>query len=140
MTAKLHPLLHTDSSVKPAQGPQSFKLSRGDMRTIELDSFIAGRMADELHEQKQIGEKYVKAGLPEIHVSPYEGHLLSALLKLMSAKRGVEVGTLGGYSTSWICRALENVEGAHLDSLELSPKFAAVARENLQKWRGIVDI
>lgn len=110
------------------------------MRSVELDFFLAERMAMELPEQKVIVENSVKAGLPEIHVSAYEGHLLSMLLKMMNAKRGVEIGTLGGYSTSWICRALEGQTGAKVDCLELSPKFAAVATENLSKWQGLFEV
>jgi predicted O-methyltransferase YrrM len=62
------------------------------------------------------------------------------MLKMMKARRGVEIGTLGGYSTSWICRALEGIDGAKLDSCELSPKYAAVAAENLSRWKGLYEI
>ncbi len=110
------------------------------MRRVELDFFLAERMADELPEQKNIVDNSKRAGLPEIQVSPYEGHVMSMLLQLMNAKRGVEIGTLGGYSTSWICRALEGKAGAKLDSCELSPKFAEVATQNLAKWNGLFEI
>ncbi|MEZ4815419.1 MAG: class I SAM-dependent methyltransferase [Bdellovibrionota bacterium] len=141
MSKDLHPLSYPESSVKPVpQEAKSFKMNRDDIRSAELDFFIAERMAMELPEQKQIVENSIKAGLPEIQVSPYEGHVLSLLLQMMKAKRGVEIGTLGGYSTSWICRALERVEGARVDCLELSPKFAAVATENLKRWEGFFEI
>jgi predicted O-methyltransferase YrrM len=136
----LHPLQSPESSVRPADGTQSYKLARPDIRRIELDSFVADHMADELEAQKAIVPNSSRGGLPEINVSPYEGHVLSLLLRMMNAKRGVEIGTLGGYSTSWICRALEKVPGAKLDTLELSPKFAAVAEKNLAPWKNLVEI
>lgn len=141
MNNDLHPLSFAESSVKSAPRESlSFKLNRGDIRSAELDTFLADRMALEWPEQKQIVENSVKAGLPEIHVSPYEGHVMSLLLQMMSARRGVEIGTLGGYSTSWICRAIQGKEGAKVDCLELSPKFAAVATENLSKWAGLFEV
>lgn len=141
MNKDLHPLSFAESSVKKAlPEKQSYKMSRGDIRCVELDAFLANRMALELPEQKNIVENSVKAGLPEIHVSAYEGHIMSLLLQMMGARRGVEIGTLGGYSTSWICRAIEGKERAHVDCLELSPKFAAVATQNLAKWQGLFEV
>lgn len=68
-------------------------------------------------------------GLPPIQVGPSEGRLLGLLLRLAGAKRVVEVGTLAGYSSVWMARALP--EGGHLWSLEHDPHHAAVARRNL---------
>ena len=69
------------------------------------------------------------AGLPSIQVSPLQGNLLHLLAKSIAARRILEIGTLGGYSTIWLARALPP-EGL-LITLELDPKHAAVARENL---------
>lgn len=69
------------------------------------------------------------AGLPAIQVSPLQGKLLYLLAKAVAARRILEIGTLGGYSTIWLARALPP-EGL-LVTLELDPKHAAVARENL---------
>lgn len=69
------------------------------------------------------------AGLPSIQVSPLQGKLLHLLAKSIAARRILEIGTLGGYSTIWLARALPP-EGL-LITLELDPKHAAVARENL---------
>jgi predicted O-methyltransferase YrrM len=69
------------------------------------------------------------AGLPSIQVSPLQGKLLHLLAKSIAARRILEIGTLGGYSTIWLARALPP-EGV-LITLELDPKHAAVARENL---------
>jgi predicted O-methyltransferase YrrM len=71
------------------------------------------------------------AGLPAINVSPTEGKLLYLLAKMSHAKRILEIGTLGGYSTTWLARALP-VEGT-LVTLELDPKHAAVARRSLER-------
>jgi predicted O-methyltransferase YrrM len=71
------------------------------------------------------------AGLPSIAVSPPQGKLLHLLAKIRGAKRILEIGTLGGYSTIWLARALPP-EG-RLITLELDPKHAEVARSNLAR-------
>jgi predicted O-methyltransferase YrrM len=76
-------------------------------------------------------EESDKAGLPQISVSATHGKLLWVLAKLVNAKRILEVGTLGGYSTIWMGRALP--EDGKLVSLELLPKHAEVARVNLKR-------
>ncbi|CAK5284677.1 unnamed protein product [Mycena citricolor] len=68
-------------------------------------------------------------GLPDIAVSAAQGKFLSLLVRSIGAKKILEVGTLGGYSTIWLCRALP--DDGKLVTLELSPKHAAVAVENL---------
>jgi predicted O-methyltransferase YrrM len=70
------------------------------------------------------------AFMPAIQVGPSEGRLLYLLMKLMSAKRVVEVGTLAGYSAMHIARALP--DDGHLWSVEYDRKHAVVARENLE--------
>src|SRR5579863_1379725 len=69
------------------------------------------------------------AGLPAIDVSPAQGKFLQLLARLVGARRILEIGTLGGYSSIWLARALP--EGGRLTSLEISPKHAEVARKNL---------
>jgi len=76
-------------------------------------------------------EESDKAGLPAISVSATHGKLLWVLAKLVNAKRILEVGTLGGYSTIWMGRALP--KDGRLISLELLPKHAEVARANLKR-------
>ncbi|MFI5307806.1 MAG: O-methyltransferase [Polyangiales bacterium] len=68
-------------------------------------------------------------GMPAIQVAPSEGKLLGLILRLASARKVVEVGTLAGYSALRMARALP--EGGKLYSLELDPKHAQVARDNL---------
>lgn len=68
------------------------------------------------------------AGLPEIQVSATQGKMLHLLARLQGARRILEIGTLGGYSTLWLARALP-AEG-RLVTLEFDPKHAEVAQGN----------
>jgi predicted O-methyltransferase YrrM len=70
------------------------------------------------------------AGLPAINVSATEGKLLYLITKIARARRVLEVGTLGGYSTTWFARALP--EGGIVVTLEVDPGHAEVARESLR--------
>lgn len=76
------------------------------------------------------------AGLPSIQVSASQGAFLGLLAKIAGARTVLEIGTLGGYSTSWIARALP-ADGKVI-SLELEPKHADVARRNLERT-GVSD-
>lgn len=71
------------------------------------------------------------AGLPSIQVSPLQGQGLYVLALASGARRVLEIGTLGGYSTICLARALP--PGGRLISLELNPRHAEVARANLQR-------
>jgi predicted O-methyltransferase YrrM len=77
-----------------------------------------------------------EAGLPPIHVAPNQGKLLSLLVRISGARRVLEVGTLGGYSTIWLARGLPD-DGA-LVTLELEERNAEVARTNLER-AGLAD-
>jgi predicted O-methyltransferase YrrM len=77
------------------------------------------------------------AGLPSIHVSPVQGKLLHLLARLQGARNILEIGTLGGYSTIWLARALP--AGGRLITLEASPKHAEVARANIAR-AGLAEI
>ncbi|WP_224364333.1 O-methyltransferase [Hyalangium versicolor] len=71
------------------------------------------------------------AGLPSINVAPNQGKLLHLLVRMIGAKRILEVGTLGGYSTIWLARALPP-EGRVI-TLEYEPRHAEVAHKNLAR-------
>jgi predicted O-methyltransferase YrrM len=71
------------------------------------------------------------AGLPSISVTASMGKLLHLLALTAGAKRILEIGTLGGYSTIWLARALP--ADGRLVSLELDPKHADVARRNIDR-------
>jgi predicted O-methyltransferase YrrM len=69
------------------------------------------------------------AGLPAISVTAAQGKLLQILARMLGARRILEIGTLGGYSTIWLARALP--ADGQLVTLEHEPKHAQVAQENL---------
>jgi predicted O-methyltransferase YrrM len=77
-----------------------------------------------------------KAGLPAINVAPNQGKLLYLLALTMGAKNILEIGTLGGYSTIWLARALPG--NGKLVTLEADAKHATVARSNLAR-AGVTD-
>ena len=72
-----------------------------------------------------------EAGLPPIAVAPNQGKLLHLLVLSIGATSVLEIGTLGGYSTTWMARALP--DSGRLVTLEFEPKHAAVARANLER-------
>ena len=69
--------------------------------------------------------------LPAIQVSSGQGKLLHLLARILGARKILEIGTLGGYSTIWMARALP--EGGRLITLEADPKHADVARKNFAR-------
>jgi len=71
-----------------------------------------------------------QAGLPPIQVSPVQGKLLNLLSRSIKARRILEIGTLGAYSTIWLARALE--AGGRLITLEFEPLHAKVAKANIR--------
>jgi len=76
------------------------------------------------------------ADLPAIDVTPLQGRFLELLVKMSGARRVLEIGLLGGYSTIFLARGL--AEGGQIVSLELEPRHAEVARANLQR-AGVLD-
>jgi predicted O-methyltransferase YrrM len=76
------------------------------------------------------------AGMPPIAVTPNQGKLLHLLVRMLGARSVLEMGTLGGYSTIWLARALP--AGGRLVTLELDPHFAHVASENIEQ-AGVSD-
>ena len=80
------------------------------------------------------------AGLPRIAVAPNQGKLLQLLARARGARRILEIGTLGGYSTIWLARALP--AGGRLITLEVEPKHAEVARANIARagLASVVDV
>ena len=77
------------------------------------------------------------AGLPAINVAPNQGKLLHLLARMIGAQKILEIGTLGGYSTIWLARALR--DGGRLITLEADPKHAEVARANIAA-AGLADV
>jgi predicted O-methyltransferase YrrM len=77
------------------------------------------------------------AGLPPFHVSAPQGKLLMLLARLQGARRVLEIGTLGGYSTIWLARGLAT--GGRVVTLEADPARATVARANMAR-AGLIDV
>src|SRR5437870_4732734 len=76
-------------------------------------------------------EASAAAGLPAIQVSPCQGKLLQMLARIHGARTILEIGTLGGYSTLWLARALP--PGGRLITLEVNEQYAAVASANIAR-------
>lgn len=70
-------------------------------------------------------------GLPDIHVPAHVGKFLYLLAKIQGAKRILEIGTLGGYSTVWLARALPS--DGHLLSIDINPKHLELAKTHLEQ-------
>ncbi len=68
-------------------------------------------------------------GLPPINVPPTQGKLLYLLAKMINAAKILEIGTLGGYSTLWLAKALP--EGGKITTLEINAKHAVISRDNV---------
>jgi predicted O-methyltransferase YrrM len=77
------------------------------------------------------------AGMPPISVAPNQGRLLQILALSVGARSILEIGTLGGYSTIWLARALP--AGGRLITLEADPRHAEVARANIAR-AGLADV
>jgi caffeoyl-CoA O-methyltransferase len=102
-----------------------------DVRDIllRIDSYIEGLFAPPEPALQGALRRSRAAGLPEIQISPTEGKLLRLLAEIAGVRRILEVGTLGGYSTIHLARALP--EGGLLISLEVDDRHAGVARQNI---------
>jgi len=100
-------------------------------RWTEGDHYYAGLLAPADPALEAALEASREAGLPPINVAPNQGKLLQLLARLQGARAILEIGTLGGYSTIWLARALP--AGGRLVSLEVEAKHAKVARANLAR-------
>ena len=98
---------------------------------LKVDEYFAGHLSlsDDVLEAALAAS--VAAGLPPISVTATQGQLLHLLARLRDARRILEVGTLAGYSTIWLARALP--PGGELITLEIDPAHAAVARQNIER-------
>ncbi|HTF69188.1 MAG TPA: hypothetical protein VK638_41565, partial [Edaphobacter sp.] len=92
-------------------------------------------LADHLIAKDEVLEAALRdseaAELPAIQVTALQGKMLQMFARMVGARRILEIGTLGGYSTIWLARALP--EGGRLVTLEAAAKHAAVARKNLER-------
>jgi predicted O-methyltransferase YrrM len=93
-----------------------------------VDSYITDLLVPPDPSLDAILEESAEAGLPPIAVSPNLGKLLNLLARLVPSRRVLEIGTLAGYSTIWLARALP--EGGQVVTLEADPRHAEIARAN----------
>src|ERR1700693_2013637 len=96
-----------------------------------LDRYIDDLFAPEDEVLMAALKEARKAGLPEIQVSAGQGKFVYLLAKVVGARRILEIGTLGGYSTIWLARALP--EDGLLVTLEIENKYVEVAASNLAR-------
>ncbi|MBO9713810.1 O-methyltransferase [Sphingomonas sp.] len=107
-----------------------------DTRWKVVDDWIASRLLGPDPALDAALAANAAGGLPSIDVAPVQGKLLQLLARMTGARRILEVGTLGGYSTIWLARALP--EAGRLVTLELEPHHGAVAQANLER-AGLAD-
>ena len=107
-----------------------------DSRWAEVDRYIENTLLPRDPVLEAALADGAAAGLPAINVSPAQGKLLFILASAMGARRILELGTLAGYSTIWMARALP--PGGRLVTLEVNPHHADVARRNLAR-AGVAD-
>lgn len=106
------------------------------MSWADVDHYIADKLlGDDPALEAALAANHA-AGLPAIDVSPAQGKMLHLLARSIGARRILEVGTLGGYSTIWLARALP--AGGRVVTLELLPHHAEVAQANLEQ-AGVAD-
>jgi predicted O-methyltransferase YrrM len=109
-----------------------------DPETFEaVDRFIGETVARDDEALVAAVDAAAAAGLPEIQVSSPQGKLLHLLARSIGAKRILEFGTLGGYSTIWLARALP--QGGKLLSLEAKDSYAEVASASIER-AGLGDL
>ena len=101
-----------------------------------MDRYIEDKLLGGSTHQEAL-RRNAEAGLPAIDVAPAQGKFLHLLARMIRARRVLEIGTLGGYSTLWLAGALPR--DGRLISLEFEPKHAKVAMENIAE-AGFADI
>ena len=96
-----------------------------------VDEYLDGLLVGQDEALEAALQASREAGLPPINVSPTQGKLLNLLARAIGARAILEVGTLGGYSTIWMARALP--PDGRLVTLEIDDRHAEVARANLAR-------
>jgi len=97
----------------------------------KVDAYIADLLAPQDEALLAVAKSIEEAGMPQISVSANQGKFLHLLAMMCNAKRILEIGTLGGYSTIWMARALPR--DGKLITLEFDPAYARVAQKNIDR-------
>ena len=95
-----------------------------------VDGYLTGALVTPDRVLDAAVKSSAEAGLPSIAVTPTLGKFLNLIARSLNAKNILEIGTLGGYSTIWLARALP--PNGRLITLEYDPKHAEVARKNFR--------
>ena len=103
----------------------------------QVDEYISGLFNEKDEALLATQQSIIDENIPQISISPNQGKYLYLLAKLCNARRILELGTLGGYSTIWLGKALP--PDGRLVTLEYEPKHAAVALKNIE-GAGLGDI
>ncbi len=104
---------------------------KGNPITEQLFDYIVENFSEEDDLLRSLPADAAKQGVPMIHISPEQGKFLQVLMKAANARRVIEVGSLFGYSTIWLARALP--ADGKLITLELNPLHAQVTRRNVER-------
>ncbi|UFU03098.1 O-methyltransferase [Ruania suaedae] len=104
---------------------------------IAVDDYLVGALVTEDEALLAARESATETTMPGAAVAPNQGKLLALLATMVGARRVLEIGTLAGYSTIWLARALK--AGGRVVTLEVSEQNAAVARRNLDH-AGVGDV
>jgi predicted O-methyltransferase YrrM len=97
----------------------------------DVDAYIVDKLVPEDAAMAEVLKANTDGGLPAIDVSAAQGRFLELLVSMTGAKSILEIGTLGGYSTLWMARALPS--GGRIVTLEYSPRHAEVAKANFKR-------
>jgi predicted O-methyltransferase YrrM len=124
--------IHSDITAMLLRFPA---MSQG--RWDAVDDYINGLLVGSDPVLEAALQTSAAAGLPPIAVTPNQGKMLELLARMLGARNILEIGTLGGYSTIWLTRALP--ADGRLVTLEANPDYAEVARANLAR-AGVADV
>jgi len=103
----------------------------------QVDAYISDLFNQPDEALDAVEKAIIEENIPQISISPNQGKFLQIMAKLCGAKKILELGTLGGYSTIWFGRALP--EGGKLITLEYSQHHANVAQKNIER-AGLGDV
>lgn len=120
-------------AVYPLQGGEEKTMQE---RWAAVDAYFTDRLVPSDPVLDDVLAANAEAGLPPHDVSPLQGRFLHLLVRMLNARHVLEIGTLGGYSTTWMARALP--DDGRIVTLEADPLHAEVARANLNQ-AGVAD-
>jgi predicted O-methyltransferase YrrM len=112
----------TEREAEPALAPQLWR---------RVDTYLTDTLVGHDPGLEQAVADQNAAGLPPIEVAPVNGKLLHLIARMSGAKRVLEIGTLGAYSTIWLARAIP--ADGRVVTIEAEPRIAEIARANLER-------